>query len=217
MMNIKIGTALILEPTNPIGAETYRCKVVEQQDEILYIDYPASTQTNKTVYLLNGSQFRASFQDERNITHIFQTEVLGRKKEKIPMIMISVPQEEDVIRIQRREYVRVKTPVEVVVEFEGRLSRFVTEDISAGGLAFVSPYPPGFLTGDLVNVTIGLSYNNGEHIDVHTDAIVIRTTEVEHQLKISLQFTNVSEADKQQIVRFCFEREVMNRKKSFNA
>ncbi len=49
-MEIKIGTQLLLEPTYTEHVEKFRCKVVEQQDNIIYIDYPTNVVTKKTAF-----------------------------------------------------------------------------------------------------------------------------------------------------------------------
>lgn len=49
-MEIKIGTQLQLEPTYTDRVEKFRCKVVEQQEHILYIDYPVNMATKKTAF-----------------------------------------------------------------------------------------------------------------------------------------------------------------------
>ncbi len=133
-MEIKIGTMLILEPTYTERVEKFRCKVVEQKDGVIYIDYPINTITKKTAFLIDGAQFRVTFNDESKQSFAFNTEVLGRKKGNIPMIMLSCPPDEEFIKIQRREFVRVETPVDVAVEYDNRFTQLVADDISAGGV-----------------------------------------------------------------------------------
>ena len=106
-MEIKIGTQLQLEPTYTERVERFRCKVVEQQDNILYIDYPINMATKKTAFLIDGSEFRATFRTEDKQSFAFNTEVVGRNAGHIPMIMLHCPKPEEFIKIQRREYVRV--------------------------------------------------------------------------------------------------------------
>lgn len=49
-MEIKIGTLLQLEPTYTERIEKFRCKVVEQRDNIIYIDYPTNVITKKQLF-----------------------------------------------------------------------------------------------------------------------------------------------------------------------
>lgn len=209
-MDIKIGTVLTLEPIPAYEkSEKFYCKVVEHTDRALYIDYPVNSLTKKTAYLIDGSQFRATFVTEDETSFAFNTEVIGRKLNKIPMIMLTFPPDEEFIKIQRREFVRVKTSVDVAVEFENQYFQFVTQDISAGGLALVLNSDVPFQNGDQIELTIVLPYSNGDLRYVRSKAYVVRIFE-KHGLKLaSTQFVEVEDVVKQHILRFCFERQLI--------
>ena len=215
-MEIKIGTMLILEPTYTERVERFRCKVVEQKDGVIYIDYPINTITKKTAFLIDGAQFRVTFNDESKQSFAFNTEVLGRKKGNIPMIMLSCPPDEEFIKIQRREFVRVETPVDVAVEYDNRFTQLVADDISAGGVLLALQGAVNFKIGDEVRLTIVLPYTNKEIRYVQTDALVVTTFERNNRTLASVQFTDTDDIDKQYIVRFCFERQLQIRKKELN-
>ncbi|HWK23234.1 MAG TPA: flagellar brake domain-containing protein [Ureibacillus sp.] len=212
-MQIKIGTALILEPTYTDEVEQFRCKIIEQENNILYIDYPVNTETNKTVFLIDGSQFRASFMTEDRVKYAFNTEVLGRKFGKIPTIELRCPPEEEIVKIQRREFVRVNTVVDVAIEYKNQFYQFVTEDISAGGLAIHLKDNFPIQNGETVQLTIVLPFLNGEIRYVQTSAKIVRIFEKNQLQLASLELIETNLIDKQYIVRFCFERQLMNRRK----
>ena len=212
-MEIKIGTMLILEPTYTERIEKFRCKVVEQKDGVIYIDYPTNTITRKTAFLIDGAQFRVTFNDENKQSFAFNTEVLGRRKGTIPMIMLSCPADDEFIKIQRREFVRVQTPVDVAVEYDNTFTQLVAEDISAGGVLLNLTKPVNFKNGDHVRLTIVLPYANNEIRYIQTDAVVTTIFERDNRTFASLQFTDTDDIDKQYIVRFCFERQLQIRKK----
>ncbi len=215
-MEIKIGTMLILEPTYTERVERFRCKVVEQKDGVIYIDYPINTITKKTAFLIDGAQFRVTFNDESKQSFAFNTEVLGRKKGNIPMIMLTCPPDEEFIKIQRREFVRVETPVDVAVEYDNRFTQLVADDISAGGVLLALQGAVNFKIGDEVRLTIVLPYTNKEIRYVQTNALVVTTFERNNRTLASVQFTDTDDIDKQYIVRFCFERQLQIRKKELN-
>lgn len=214
-MELKIGTNIILESISSEITERFRCKIVEQKNNVIYIDYPISVNTNKTSFLLEGGQYRASFVDESKVAHAFKTEVLGRVKSNIPMIILSFPSDDEIIKIQRREFVRVVTPVDVAVEFDHQFYQFVTEDISAGGLALIINQPVRFKENDELKLTIVLPFtNSNDGIKyVHTTAQVVRFIEKDQRVIVPLQFTNTDDVDRQNVVRFCFERQLQIRKK----
>lgn len=215
-MEIKIGTHLQLEPTYTERVEKFRCKVVEQQDHILYIDYPINMATKKTAFLIDGSEFRATFRTEDKQSFAFNTEVIGRKAGNIPMIMLHCPKPEEFIKIQRREYVRVETPVDIAIQFNDYKYQLVTVDISAGGLALILKGEVAFNNGDEVKLTIVLPFANGDVKYVITDATVVRIFEKDDKRIATIQLTDTDDADQQHIVRFCFERQLVNRRKEVN-
>lgn len=212
-MELKIGTLLTLEPTYTEQVEKLQCKVVEKKDNILYIDYPINLATKKTVFLIDGSQFRATYRTETDETFAFNTEVLGRIYQNIPMVMLHLPPKDDFIKIQRREFVRVATPADVAVSFNNEYYQFVTEDISAGGLALKSSSLFPFKEDDIVELTIVLPHSNGDIKYVVTKAKVIRNFERDDHHISSMKFIETDELDQQLIVRFCFERQLLLRKK----
>ncbi|MFC7685141.1 flagellar brake protein [Ureibacillus sp. GCM10028918] len=213
-MQLKIGTALTLEPTYTDRVEKFRCKIVEQEHHILYIDYPVNTATNKTAFLVDGSQFRASFTGEDKVSYAFNTEVLGRKLGNIPTIMLACPPSDEFVKIQRREFVRVNTPVDIAIEYNSKFHQCVTDDISAGGLAIHLIKDVPFKEDENVNLTIVLPFINGEIRYIKTSGKIIRIFEKNHVRIASLQFTETEDIDKQYIVRFCFERQLMIRRKN---
>ncbi|MFC9539582.1 flagellar brake protein [Lysinibacillus sp. NPDC056959] len=215
-MEIKIGTQLELEPTYTESVEKFRCKVVEQTENIIYIDYPINVATNKTAFLIDGSEFRASFHTDDKQSFAFSTEVVGRRAGNIPMIMLHCPKEDDFIKIQRREYVRVETPVDIAIQFQDAKYQLVTTDISAGGLAVLLKGVINFQAGDDVQLTIVLPYANGDVKYVITDAMVVRIFEKDAQKIATIQLTDTDDDDQQHIVRFCFERQLVNRRKEIN-
>lgn len=211
-MKPRIGTILTLEPTYTNTLEKFRCKVVEEKENIILIDYPTNSETKRTSFLMEGAQMRASFIEDAKAAYTFQTEVLGRVQGKIPMIMMSFPGNDQVIKIQRREFVRVDTPVDIAVEFEGDFSQFIAEDISAGGSALIINQPVSFKEGNTISLTISLPFSNGEIKYTQTKALVVRIWEKDMITVASIQFEDTDDVDKQQIVRFCFDRQLLLRR-----
>lgn len=211
-MQLKIGTALTLEPTYTERVEKFRCKIVEEENNILYIDYPVNTVTNKTAFLVDGSQFRATFMTDKKESFAFKTEVLGRKLGNIPTIMLSCPEESEFVKIQRREFVRVNTSVDIAIEYQNQFYQFVSDDISAGGLAIHLNKEVPFKEGETVNLTIVLPFMNGEIRYIKTSGKLIRFISKDRLKLASLQFIDTEDLDKQYIVRFCFERQLLIRR-----
>lgn len=215
-MKIKLGTNLILEPTFTEKAEKYRCKVVDLDEQFIFVDYPIDTNTNRTAFFIDGTQLRASYVEESKSAFAFQTEVLGKRNGQIPMIKLLYPGDSEIIKIQRRDFVRVTTALDISIQFEDEKYQFVTDDLSAGGTAVILNREVRFKEGDEISLLIPLAFNNGDIKYVTTTAAVVRIWERGQQHIASLQFTDTDDLDKQQIVRFCFERQLSLRKREMS-
>jgi c-di-GMP-binding flagellar brake protein YcgR len=220
-MMLRIGDVLMLEPKYSNGFETYKCKLAERIDDDLYIDYPVHTITKRTVFLLDGTQLKVTFVSADGSVYIFESEVKGRVKQNIPMLILSYPGNENLIKIQRRQYVRVETPVDVAVHpLDGEFQPFtaVTEDISAGGAAAILTGNGKSLSeGMVVETTLVLPFQSGEYHYKTFKSRVVRIVDVnENRKKISLQFIDISGQDRQLLLRFCFERQLAIKKKGLN-
>lgn len=213
-MDLKAGTILYLEPTHTERVERFRCKVAEVKEDGIYVDYSVNTLTKKTAFLVDGMQFRVTFSVDNLHSYAFYSDIIGRKVVgNIPMMMLAVPEPANVQKIQRREYVRVETPVDIALTVAGKHSQYVTEDISAGGVAIKLRNDTSLTEGLQVQVTIVLPFADGGISYVTTDANVVRIFEKEPMMLASVQFTDTDDLDKQHIVRFCFERQLAERKR----
>lgn len=217
-MDIKLGSNILLSPFDEDTDEKFKCKVVEHKDQVLYIDYPVSTITHRTAFLVEGTRFKATYIDDSKIGYAFKTTVIGREKGNIPTIKLTLPPDHEFEKVQRREFVRVETPVDVAVCREDTFSQYVAEDISAGGLAIVTNDATSFKPYEIVDLTIVLPFENrADGIKyVETSAEVIRVFERDGVMVVPLRFTETDEIDKQAIIRFCFERQLLMRKKETN-
>ncbi|WP_077213820.1 flagellar brake protein [Bacillus dakarensis] len=214
---INIGDVLTLEVKFSDKLEKYKCKLAERKGQHLYIDYPINLQTNKTAFLIDGTQLKCSFVDKTGSVYLFETEVLGRVKQNIPMLILSDPGSERYIKIQRRQYVRVETSVDIAVHptsFEFKPFVTVTDDISAGGAAIITSNKINLNSGMKINCWLVLPMQNGEYHYQQFHSKIVRVIPLdERRNKVSIQFLEVSPNDRQMLLRFTFDRQLMIRKK----
>ncbi|WP_246942240.1 flagellar brake protein [Bacillus pinisoli] len=218
---INIGDTIILEPKNSIVNERYRCKLVEKKGDQLYIDYPVSMDTGRTVFLLDGSQLKGSFVGKDNTVYMFETEVKGRTKQNIPMIIISFPEEEQLVKIQRRQFVRVDTAVDVAAHpIRGEFEPFVTitSDVSAGGAALILPVKANIQPGTLFNCWVVLPMQSGDYHYLNLRSKAIRTIPGKNgeRNKMPIEFVDISGTDRQLLIRFSFECQINLKRKGIN-
>ncbi|MCA1063206.1 flagellar brake domain-containing protein [Rossellomorea sp. AcN35-11] len=210
---IKVGTTLQLEPIHNDTFERYKCRVVEMGEEGLYIDYPIHTKTEKAVFLIDGTQLKASFIFNEQTVFTFETEVMGRKLSKIPMIHIHYPGEEGLEKIQRRQFVRVEANADISLKMNEDYHPTITEDISAGGCAIVVKDGMELTSGSVLPAIIVLPMQTGEHQYLDIKGKVIRVWEKGSKKVASLEFVHLSENQRQLILRYCFDRQLNLRKK----
>lgn len=216
---LKIGDTIILESRNEKEVHEYKSKVTEIFSDRIYIDYPVNKKTGKTVYLINGMQFKASFVGKDESLYLFDTEVTGKVREPIPMLVLSYPRDGKLVRIQRRQYVRVEANVDIAIHpLHGELLPFatITTDISAGGAAIVLPErAAALLPGTVVEAWLVLHMKSGDYHYMKIPSKVIRVFQVEgsHVYKASLQFLAMEPKERVLLIRYSFERQLELRKK----
>jgi c-di-GMP-binding flagellar brake protein YcgR len=214
---IKIGDNIILEHKYSDSFEQYKCKLVERKGNDLYIDYPVNMKTNRTVFLLEGTPLKANFVTESGSSYTFHTEVKGRIKLNIPMVILSYPGKDHLIKVQRRQYVRVETSIDVAVHSDkGEFAPFttVTDDISAGGSALLIDKNSSLKQGMELACWFVLPMQNGEYEYRKFRGRIVRIIEGQgHKNKASVQFFDTSGTDRQVLLRFCFERQLEMKKK----
>ncbi|MBM7577452.1 flagellar brake protein [Jeotgalibacillus terrae] len=202
---MKIGTVLTIEPMHASQNDKYKSRLVEVSGKKLFIDYPISISTNKTVFLTDGMQLRVTYTDDKNDAFSFETEVKGRKNTNIPMISVEAPEDKDLIKIQRRQFVRVNSSIDLSVKSGAATFTTVTEDISAGGLSFIIKNGMNFEQGDPLELFIVLPMRNGEIQYVKVEGEVIRTKQVERVHIGMVKFIDLTALERQLLLRYTFE------------
>ncbi|WP_226034667.1 flagellar brake protein [Aquibacillus saliphilus] len=216
---IKIGTPLTLESSNDGDIIRYRCKVVEHEESNLLVDYPINELSKRTNIFPKGTRFHASFVGSDNSVYQFNTEILGKKNINIPTLVLEYSNS-NLVRIQRREHVRIETAIDIAVhdpasDIEPFTS--ITQDISGGGLSLVLATGYEFKSGIPLDIWMVLPMDSGGYEYVHAESRVIRVIERPKGKKdlLSLKFDNISDKDRQSIIRYCFERQLKVRRKEF--
>lgn len=198
----------------------YRSKILDFNENKIFADFPVDEKTNKQTIFMVGTQFRSWFLGEDEAIYLFTTELLDKvTHDGIPMLVFSNPGEEKFIRVQRRQYVRVETAVDVAVyPILGGFRPFttVTVDLSAGGTALILPENHQIKEREVVDVWLSLSYRSSEIVYLNTKAKAIRFIDDKGIKRGSFQFIDIKEGDRQKIIRYCFERQLEMRKKEKN-
>lgn len=213
---IKIGDVISLE-TKGAKLERLKCKLVEKKGNKLYIDYPINQETGRSAFLMLGTQLVASFVSNESVFR-FQTEVTGRIKENIPMISLTYPGDDQLIKIQRRQFVRIDANLDVAIySLQNEFQAFtaVTADISAGGTALLLPKSIKLKEKQEIVIWFSLPFQNEGIEYIKVKGKIIRFIPADHDLfvKAPIEFQNIDEDTRQVLIRFCFNQQILIRRK----
>ncbi|WP_018922215.1 flagellar brake protein [Salsuginibacillus kocurii] len=223
---IDIGESIFLElPADKLRTEEnidaesqqYRSRLVDRANEQLMIDYPVHEKTGKQSFFLDGTEFVAWFVGKDQAVYSFNTEIISRKKGKIPMLVLKDPGKEHYFRTQRRNYVRVDTSLDVAVHpLQTQSSPFVTEtiDISGGGMQIRLPKKHNIPKEGRLQAWIALHLPSGHIQYIQTECEIVRLFQKpsDPRERLSLKFIQIEEEDRQNIIRFCFEQQLLLRR-----
>ncbi|WNF38008.1 flagellar brake domain-containing protein [Bacillaceae bacterium IKA-2] len=218
MLNIGDTLNLELNEGDDKEKQRFKCRLVDHIKDYFFIDYPINQRTKRVGFFHDGTQFRVSFLGKDQAVYLFETQLQGRKKGRIPMLIIRDPGKEKYIRIQRREHVRVETAIDVAVHPRGEeFPPFttMTSDISGGGIALVLPLNHQLSGGQDIICWLSLPLQTGEMKFIKVDCHVIRiiSNKENSKEKASIKFIDIIERDRQTIISYCFERQLYLRNK----
>lgn len=211
---MEIGTPLSLERFNLETKEIdeYRSKVIDIDDEYFYIDFPIDKKTERTTHFYNNEKVIFQY-TKNNVVFEFSGTVLDRVMKNVPALKFHVPNKEDIKQIQRRQFVRVETDVDVAVHCPNNSFlpfTTVTRDISGGGASIVLK-DQTFEVGQSLELYIVLDTKNGyEYIEL--EAKVVRMQTKDNIKTVSVKFVNEDEKKRQKIIQYCFDIERKKRK-----
>jgi c-di-GMP-binding flagellar brake protein YcgR len=214
---LNIGDTIILQSTDEQDTKKLRSKVVDIIDEKVYIDFPVNDKTKKTEVVAIGSEYSAVFVGKDQSVYLFNTEILSKVRQQIPMIQISFPGNKNLKRLQRREFVRVDTNLDISIVFGKKRNiafNTVSTDISAGGCAIILPKNEKLLPTMIIDMYIVLPLEVGyKYLLVKGKVIRILEATGKEPEKAPVEFLNISEVDRQLIIRYCFEKQLEMRKR----
>jgi len=214
---LKIGDTITIEA----NGEKYRSKILDIQKDAIYMNDPVHIKTNRTAFLGTDTQFVAEFVTETGQAYSFLSTVLTRIPGKINSVKITKP--EQFIPLQRREFLRVNSSVDVAVHpLNKEFAPFttVTVDLSAGGASIVVPKSKTryFTEGQKILSWIVLPMQNGENHYLKLTGKVVRIFNLnEKSDAVSLQYLDKTKKQEQQLIKYCFEFQLlMKQKESIN-
>lgn len=202
---MNIGDTLVIKLST--SDNLYRCKIIDFIDDLIAIDHPINIQTNKSIMLPKGTNLIVNYVDDGYI-YEFPTTIEQRTTINIPSLLIKHPAKDEIRRIQRREFVRVQTDVDIAVHCPNRtFTPFttVTSDISGGGaLIIIPPTKVDLRPKQKVELYFVLRYDDELYKYIHTTAEIVLVRQINAVKTFSVKFLLPSEHIREQIINYCF-------------
>ncbi|WP_199794844.1 flagellar brake protein [Paenibacillus faecalis] len=191
----------------------YKSRICEIHDDFFYIEVPIQEGTGRLKKLYMGDELSAYFLTEGGVKNFFNSYVLGFHEDVIRMVRIRKPDLEEITKVQRRNFLRVQTELEIAVKHTNG-SRFVskTEDVSGGGVSFYAESDQKPEEGDILSCWLLLPYKNGtlEHVPFESEVIRVKDLSNNKSL-VMLKFISILDMERQKVIRYCFERQIESR------
>lgn len=192
----------------------FKSRIADVRDDVMSIEVPIEIKTGRFKKLYTGDELSIYYMSEGGVKNYFNTQVVGLKREAISLVLIRKPNPEAIAKVQRRTFLRVPAELEVSVQL-ANLHQFlaITEDVGGGGISMSCDVKEPVNPKDVVSCWLLIPYRNGTVDHVPFKAEVMRIKELETGRKlVMLGFTEISDADRQKVIRYCFERQLELRK-----
>ena len=193
----------------------YKCRVIDIQDEAILVDIPINQDTKRQSLFELNSIVDVSFSHQDAVYRFPSMIIKTNLTEKIPWMALSYFPDR-IQKIQRREYIRVETILDVSVHFpHNECTDFitVTHDLSGGGAALLvdkSLTIPRDVEVDLMFI-LPLK-GELEYIPIYGKTVrVLERNEGKNIL--SVKFNNMTQEDQQRIIQYCFQKQLADHKK----
>jgi c-di-GMP-binding flagellar brake protein YcgR len=208
----KINEHLYIQVASSDTAEAeieYKSRIADIEDNAFLIEIPMQVNNGRLKKLFMGDELSVYFITEGGIKNYFNTHVVGFKEDVIRMVRVRKPEVESIFKIQRRSFLRVSSELELAVK-DTLGSRFLvrTDDIGGGGTSFISDAKVKLAVSDKLSCWLLLPYRNGSMEHANFEGEIVRMKQLENGRNlVMLKFSSISDAERQKIIRYCFERQ----------
>jgi c-di-GMP-binding flagellar brake protein YcgR len=212
----QIGQMIWLSPDTSADDETkkvLKSRIADFTGDAAAIELPIDERTKCIERAKTGSMWNVWYMGDDGLRHDFRTEVMGFREENIPLLLIKLPELRDIVRTQRRSYVRVPAEVEISVKSQETdpVCHFLarTINVSGGGLAFSCEEKYPLKEKQLVSIWMNLPSRKGTVAHAYSTCEITRIEKkTDFCQLVSVKFLDISEGDRQKVIRICYERQL---------
>lgn len=194
--------------------QEFKSRIADINDRQIIMEVPLNENTGRLKRLYMGDELSVYFITDGGVKNYFTTSVLSFSEETIRMVHIKKPEPETITKVQRRNFLRVPAELELAVTYSEQL-RFValTDDVGGGGISFLCDGYIPLANQQSVHCWMLVPYKNGqiEHVPFRGELVRIKPLETGKQ-QVMMRFAEITDRDRQKIIRYCFERQLELRK-----
>ncbi len=213
----KVNQTLFLQVASSDEEETkieYKSRIADIAEDRMLIEVPLNEKTGKYKKLYLGDELSAYFLSDGGVKNFFSTHVLGFKEEVIRLIAIENPDPESITKVQRRTFLRVAAELELAIKFSSVRFLAMTDDVGGGGISFITEGKWQLKSGDILDCWLLLPYKNGSVDHANFRPEIVRVKQLESgRNQVMAKFSEISDGERQKIIRYCFERQLEFRKR----
>ncbi|MCZ8520562.1 MULTISPECIES: flagellar brake protein [Paenibacillus] len=195
--------------------QEYKSRIADVTDTQIVMEVPINEKTGRLKKLYQGDSVSAFFLSEGGVKNYFSSVVTGFRDDVIRLVMIRRPEAEAITQVQRRSFLRVPAELEIALRLpDGERHVAVTDDLSGGGLSLLCPLSVRVSEGQSVECWLLIHMKSGaiEYVPFTGEIVRAKPHESGKQ-QIMLQFADISDKDRQKVIRYCFERQLDIRKR----
>lgn len=194
-----------------IDGETYKSNIQDLSDDHIGINIPVNN--HRYIALKKGDRVDAIYYAGKNI-YKFHTVVIGRKIEKILIIMIKKPSKIEIV--QRRSFVRVPLILDVLCAMvplekdshnlnnQVNVFKACSLDMSGGGMKIIvdDNLKYELKMDDIIMVTIPME---DDSLTIKGRVVRISRNQDNSKLVVGLAFTDLDKINRERIIRVLFQ------------
>ncbi|GAA4713994.1 flagellar brake protein [Brevibacillus fulvus] len=199
------GQLLVIE----YEENTYFTQILKVTENFLSVQYPLS-KSGVRMNIDYGKRIHVYFHMMGQGMYEFAS-TLTLLENQLSML---TPRPEEIKRTEKRNYFRVPAALAVAIETEeGKKARFTTEDVSGGGMAFFAKNHDLFQVGEKIKGSL-LVAHHPEAKDISFQGKIVNVIQEKDKFsRISVEFIDMKEHVRREIISYCIRRQIDIRNK----
>ncbi|OEH84773.1 hypothetical protein BHU72_08035 [Desulfuribacillus stibiiarsenatis] len=217
-MSYEVNTSLVLETIDTEHKKVYKARIADIKSDSLFLEMPMNEETKRIEAPMQGTKLRVWYQTKDGAKANFDTEVTGRYRDNIAMLIVAKPDPSSIQKNQRRDFIRMPAHVEVSLEIikkdltkERVLCK--SEDLSGGGFSVKFNRDIKITEGQKIKFWMVLPKKNKVIHHSHGEGEVVRVIYpvVDNPKALawaSFKFSKILESERSKVIQYTFERQI---------